>query len=93
MQGQSEKGLVEQYVSGVRALAVRAYDGESVEHVVQEFIEKACSHLSHMASTTPAANLAAFAAQLKFQAALTHESQPAYKNTLLYAASLIPQGG
>ena len=92
MQDHYEYGLVKQYVKEIQGLAGLAQEGEIVEDLVQASIKDACLHLSNIASTTPAANLAAFSAQLRFCGALPNVS-PAFKNTFELAASLIPLGG
>lgn len=89
MQDQCEYNLVKQYVKEIQGLASLAQQGNIVEDLVQAAIKDACLHLSSIASTTPAANLAALERQLELFAVVMPESETTTKDTLRYAASLV----
>jgi len=89
MQNQNEDGLISQYVQKIQALAVKACSGENVEDAIHSVITEACTHFSILETSDPSANRAAFKGKLNLIAHCTHESQPKYKETLEYAASLV----
>ncbi|TWR52502.1 hypothetical protein FIV41_25785 [Pseudomonas marginalis] len=91
MMANVEEGLVQQYVSEIQALTVKAYHGEDVKTRVQDSVAQAVAHFNIIVGSDPKANVAAYRGRLKLYADLTHESQPAVRETLLYAASVCPE--
>ena len=85
-----EEGLISQYVEKIQSLGVRAESGEAVDSAVVLAIKSACEHFRIVTTSDPAANLATFKGRLKSSAELTHNSQPTYKRTLLFAVENCP---
>lgn len=85
-----EEGLIQQYVSELRACAVRAENGENVLSAVDAVLEKAVEHFRFVKSSDPQANLLAFKSRIKLTAELTHPSQPEYRAALEYAYKYCP---
>ena len=85
-----EEGLITIYVRDIQGLSVRAEAGEDVKAEVDVVVKKACEHFYIVKSSDPQANLTAFKGRLKLTAEISHPSQPAIKNTLMYAASICP---
>lgn len=91
MMANVEEGLIQQYVDEIRVLSVKAYDGEDVKVRVQDSVGRAVEHFKIVVGSDARANVAAYRGRLKLSADLTHESQPAVRETLLYAASVCPE--
>jgi hypothetical protein len=85
-----EQGLIIQYVHEIQALGVRAEAGEDVLAAVEAVVAKAVEHFRIVKSSDPQANLSAFKGRLGITAEVAHSSQPAFKRTLQYAASICP---
>ena len=85
-----EEGLISQYVYEIQALGVRAEAGEDVKAAVEAVVKKAVEHFRIVKSSDPQANLSAFKGRLGITAEVAHSSQPAFKRTLQYAASVCP---
>lgn len=91
MMANVEQGLIQQYVSEIQALTVKAYHGEDVKVRVQDSVGRAVEHFKIVVGSDAKANVAAYRGRLKLSADLTHESQPAVRETLLYAVSVCPE--
>ena len=87
--GGPDIGLVNQHLHNVRVLANKALDGIDVRKDLVSVVDGACKQFL-LAGPDPMANLAHFTGQLRLQADTTHDSQPAYKATLLRAVELCP---
>jgi hypothetical protein len=89
METEHDEALINQYVGKIRALVVRAAEGENVKTEVKVTVTAAIEDLDIRSTRNPAANVAAFKSRLEMMAAITVASQRAEKETLGYAASLI----
>ena len=89
METEHDKALINQYVGKIRALVVRAAEGENVKTEVKVTVTAAIEDLDIRSTRNPAANVAAFKSRLEMMAAITVAGQRAEKETLGYAASLI----
>ena len=87
----SEKGLVDQYVTTICQLAVRADAGEDVRTEVATAVRQAQDHFLAVVGSDPATTLESFIGQLRFRAELVHQSQPQYAATLSKAAEIAGQ--
>jgi hypothetical protein len=85
-----EEGLISQYVYEIQALGVRAEAGEDFKAAVEAVVKKATEHFRIIKSSDPQANLSAFKGRLGIIAGADHPSQPAFKRTMQYAASICP---
>lgn len=87
-----DEGLITQYVHKVQALGVHAEAGEAVQAETRAVVTEAIEHFRIVKSSDPQANLLAFRGRLRIIAEASHSSQPAFKRTLEYAASICPAG-
>ncbi|MCT9114721.1 hypothetical protein N6G02_01120 [Cupriavidus gilardii] len=85
---QKDMGLVNLYLEQIRALAVRAQNGEDVSESVAAAVAKAKEHFSNVVGHSSGELVSAYVSQLKLQSHIAHESQPILKKTLLEAARL-----
>ena len=91
MPTQHDDALISQYFWKIQVLAVKALEGENVKAETKTTITKALEHFDTLSTTNPSVNKAALKRKLKYMASITHSSQPAQKEALEYAASLIPE--
>ena len=89
METEHDEALINQYVGKIRALVLRAAEGQNVKTEVKVTVTAAIEDLGIRSTRNPAANVAAFKNRLEMMAAITVVSQRAEKETLRYAASLI----
>ncbi len=87
----SEHGLVDQYVTRICQLAVRAEGGEDVRSEVAAAVGEAQEHFLAVVDSDPATTLESFIGQLRFKADMVHPSQPRYAETLRAASELASQ--
>lgn len=85
-----EQGLTDQYLYRVRALAVRAEHGQEVSSEIEIVVRQAVEHFLAVKTSDPFSNLSAFRRDLSWAADHTHESQPNYRKTLLFALQICP---
>jgi hypothetical protein len=85
-----DDSLIGEHFWKIQVLAVRALEGENVKIEVKATVAKALEQFDILSTREPAANRAAFKRKLKSMAEFTHANQPAQKEALEYAASLIP---
>ncbi|MGE7816531.1 hypothetical protein ACQKMW_24385 [Pseudomonas sivasensis] len=91
MMANIDEGLIQQHVGEIQALSVKALDGEDVKVRVQDAISQAIEHFNIVKGSDPKANVARYRGRLKLHADLAHASQPAAKETFLYAVSVCPE--
>ena len=89
MQQNHEECLINIYVKKIQALAVQALDGVDVSQNVKAVVAEACTHFDAVVTSSPEKNRAAFKGRLSIYGDVVHESQPKYRDTLKYAASLV----
>ena len=88
MMADIDEGLIQQHVREIQALSVKALGGEDVKDRVQHAVSQAIEHFNIIQDSDPKANVARYCGRLKFHAELAHASQPAGKETFLYAVSV-----
>lgn len=84
----SEHGLVNQYLTRVCQLAVRAQNGEDIAVELLIAVREAQDHFLLVKDSNPASTLESFIGQLRFKADRVDPSQPVYAETLRRASSL-----
>jgi hypothetical protein len=85
-----EEGLIIQYVHEIQSLGVQTEEGEDVLVAVEDVVAKAVEHFRIVKSSDPQSNLSAFQGRLEMISKNYFSSQPAFKRTLQYAASICP---
>jgi hypothetical protein len=91
MPTQYDDDLVSRYFWKIQVLAVRALEGENVKAEAKIIVAKALEEFDTLSTTNSFNNRSALKHKLKYMASITHSSQPAQKEALEYAASLIPE--
>lgn len=84
--GDMDIGLVNQYLTRVNQLAVKAQNGADITADLGTTVAEAVDHFAIVYN--PAAQLDGFIGQLKFNAELLREKSPAHSETLLQAAAM-----
>lgn len=79
-------GLVNQYLTRVNQLAVKAQDGADITGELGTTVAEAVDHFAVVYN--PAAQLEGFIGQLKYGADLIREKSPAHAEVLLQAAAM-----